>query len=314
MTPSSECDTSSALRTFIILIALSAAAFAQSPKPEWCQKLPRPAWAQYQQVPAADPWFEVHLVQPGVYAIYEPHQSEETIPWLILGDKRAVLLDTGMGIGDLRKTVEALTSLPVTVLNTHTHNDHVGSNWQFEDVRNFDLPFSRTNAAGSRTDAQAEITPGEICGALPPNFDAAAYRTKPWKVTSFIHNNDVLDLGCRKLRILSTPGHTPDALSLFDEAHGLLWTGDTFYPGTVWLYRPETDLDAYKNSLTRLAALAPKVKLILASHNQPGPDGSELVRLLAAFEQVRTKRLEGKPRGNGKVEYVFPTFSFLMKQ
>lgn len=296
------------------ILFLAVVSLAQSPKPEWCQKLPRPQWSRFPLVKPAESWFEVHLVRNGVYAIYEPHQSEETISWLILGSKRAVLLDTGMGIDDLQHTIEELTDLPITVLNTHTHNDHVGSNWQFDDVRNFDLPFTHENSSGSREDAQAEIAHGEICGNLPAGFDAPHYETKPWRISAYIHDNDLIDLGGRMLRIIATPGHTPDALSLFDEANGLLWTGDTFYPGPIWLFRPETDFVAYEHSLQRLSMLAPKVKLLLGAHNAPGPDGSELPRVLAAFQQVRAHQVKGTPRQDGKIEYVFPTFSFLMKQ
>ena len=61
----------------------------------------------------SDPWYEVYKVAPAVYAIYEPHQFEETISYLIVGDKQALLFDTGMGISDLRKVIAALTGLPL---------------------------------------------------------------------------------------------------------------------------------------------------------------------------------------------------------
>ena len=47
----------------------------------------------------------------------------------------------------------------------------------------FDPDFTRKNARGSREDAQAEITPDQICGALPKGFDAKAYATRPWTIT-----------------------------------------------------------------------------------------------------------------------------------
>ena len=54
-----------------------------SEKPPWCQKLPRPEYSKFQRIPAADTWFEVYKVAPDVSAIYEPHQFEETISYLI---------------------------------------------------------------------------------------------------------------------------------------------------------------------------------------------------------------------------------------
>jgi glyoxylase-like metal-dependent hydrolase (beta-lactamase superfamily II) len=60
-------------------------------------------------MPVNNSWFEVYEVAPAVFAIYEPHQSEETISYLIVGRKRALLFDTGMGIGDLRDVTAQLT-------------------------------------------------------------------------------------------------------------------------------------------------------------------------------------------------------------
>ena len=135
--------------------------------PEWCRPLPRPEYKSLQRVLPEDPWFEVYKVAPGIFAIYEPHQAEEVISYLIVGNKQAVLFDTGMGISDIRKVTTKLTSRPVVVLNSHTHDDHVGGNWQFTFVYGMDTDFTRTNAKGSREDAQAEIAPDQLCGELP---------------------------------------------------------------------------------------------------------------------------------------------------
>src|SRR5689334_9683384 len=70
-------------------------------RPEWCRDLPRAEYKTLDRVPSADPWFEVYLITPDVYAIYEPHQFEEVISYLILGSQRALLFDTGLGIGDI---------------------------------------------------------------------------------------------------------------------------------------------------------------------------------------------------------------------
>ena len=235
--------------------------------PDWCKALPRPEYKSLQRIPVFDPWFEVYRVAPNTMAIYEPHQSEETISYLILGKDKGLLLDTGMGISDIRKVTSELTPLPIIVVNSHTHDDHVGGNWQFPTVYSMDTEFSRTNAKGSTADAQAEIAPGEICGDLPKGFDAKTYRTKPWTIARYIHDGDTIDLGGRTLEILSTPGHTPDAICLFDRANGLLFTGDTYYPAPIWLFRPETDFDAYDASVKRLAALASEVKVEAAKRN-----------------------------------------------
>jgi glyoxylase-like metal-dependent hydrolase (beta-lactamase superfamily II) len=113
--------------------------------------------------------------------------------------------------------------------------------------------------------------------------------------------------------VIATAGHTPDSISLFDRANGLLFTGDTYYPGTVWLYRPETDLAAYGNSVRRIAALRPEVKLVLGAHNVPVAPPSVLEDLANAFEKVQAGQVLPKPAGVGKVIYQVGDISFLMR-
>lgn len=306
------------VRRFALMIVLcvvaAPVAFAQAAAiPEWCRALPRPEFKALERVTVSDSWFEVYRPARGVFAIYEPHQSEETISYLIVGEKRAVLFDTGMGIGDLKKVVAELTALPVVVLNSHTHNDHVGDNWEFSTVERMDTDFTRQNARGSRVDAQAEIAPGEICGELPKGFDAQAYATRPWKISAYIHDGERIDLGGRVLEVIATPGHTPDAISLLDRANGLLFTGDTYYPAPIWLFRPETDLDAYGASIRRLAALAPEIKVVLGAHNVPVASPAVLAQVVAAFDDVRAGKVKPTPAGDGRVIYKVGDISFLMR-
>jgi glyoxylase-like metal-dependent hydrolase (beta-lactamase superfamily II) len=297
----------------LFLSGLSPASSTEPIPPDWCRALPRPEYKTLKRVQVQDPWFEVYEVVPHVFAVYEPHQAEETISYLIVGEKQALLFDTGMGISDLRKVITELTPLPVVVLNSHTHNDHVGDNWQFETIYGMDTDFTGTNAKGSRQDAQEELGPGMICGALPKGFTSQTYATRPWKISRFLHDHDKIDLGGRTIEILSTPGHTPDAISLLDRANGLLFTGDTYYPAPIWLYRPETNLDDYVGSVKRLAALAPQLKLVLGAHNVPYAQPSILPKLVMAIEAVRTGKVRAEPQEEGKVIYNYEGISFLLR-
>jgi len=296
---------------------------------DWCKELPRPEYKCLERVLPGEPffdiykgpsgfgkreWFEVYRVAPDTFAIYEPHQSEEVISYLILGKQKVILFDTGMGIGDIRKVVENLTKLPIIVLNSHTHDDHVGGNWQFKTVYSMETKFSKENSKGSREDAQAEIAPGEICGELPRNFDAQSYATKPWHISQYIHDGDKLDLGDRVIQILATPGHTPDAITLFDHANGLLFTGDTYYPAAIWLYRPETDLDQYAASIRQLAILtqSESIKLVLGAHNIPIASPTVLPGLVQAFADFRAGKATCKPDQPGRQVCTAGKFSFLV--
>jgi glyoxylase-like metal-dependent hydrolase (beta-lactamase superfamily II) len=286
------------------------------PKPElpdWCKALPRPEYKTLQRVLPNEPWFEIYKVAPNTLAIYEPHQSEETIAYLISGTKQAILFDTGMGIGNIHGLVTRLTSRPIVILNSHTHNDHIGGNWQFPFVFGMDTAFTRNSTKGERENAQAEIGPGQICGDLPKGFDAKTYGTKPWHVSIAVHDGFKVNLGGRTVEIIATPGHTPDAICLLDRENGLLFTGDTYYPAPIWLYRPETDLDAYVASVKKIAALAPDLKLVLGAHNVPVAQPSVLPRLVAAIEAVRAGQSDIKSAGEGKALHTFDGFSFLLK-
>jgi glyoxylase-like metal-dependent hydrolase (beta-lactamase superfamily II) len=306
----------SALWTLIFLCSISTSATlaqTQTEKPDWCKPLPRPEYAQLKRLLPDDLWFEVYKVAPGTFAIYEPHQSEETISYLIVGQKQALLFDTGMGIANIHKIVSRLTSLPIVVLNSHTHDDHVGGNWQFNSIFGMDTAFTRENAKGSTADAQAEIAPGEICGSPPKGFDPKTYRTKPWHVSFFIHDGFRIKLGGRTVEVIATPGHTPDAIALLDRDNKLLFTGDTYYPAPIWLYRPETDLAAYEKSIERLAALAPDANTVLGAHNIPVASPTVLPALVQAFADLQGGKATCKPQGSGKKLCVVDNFSFLLR-
>ena len=300
---------------FVLLpfVFAAAALSAQTSIPEWCRPLPRPEYKALERISVSDPWFEVYKPAKDVFAIYEPHQSEEVISYLITGSNRALLFDTGMGISDIKKVTAELTKLPVVVLNSHTHDDHVGGNWQFDTIYGVDTAFTQSNARGSRDDAQSEVAPGEICGDLPKGFNPKDYSTRPWKITAYVHDGERIDLGGRAIEIIATPGHTPDAVSLIDRANGLLFTGDTYYPAPIWLFRPETDLDAYAASIRRLAVLAPEVKIVLGAHNIPVASPSVLGHLVTAFDEVRAGKVQPTPESPGRALYKVGEISFLMR-
>jgi glyoxylase-like metal-dependent hydrolase (beta-lactamase superfamily II) len=295
-----------------LTLAASFACVAPA-EPHWSDALPRAAWAELERVPSVDDWFEVHRLPHDVYAIYEPHQFQEVISYLILGSERALLFDTGMGLGDLEGVVAGLTDLPVTVLNSHGHFDHVGGNAEFETVLALDTPYTREAARGLPHEAvAAEVAPDALTRPLPEGVDAATWCIRPWDVSGHVEDGTHIDLGGRVLQVLVIPGHTPDSLALLDDEAGLLWTGDTFYEGPIWLFVPETDLDAYERSLERLVALAPSLTQLHPAHNTPVAEPSRLAELARAFADVRSGRVTPSPYEPGIDEYQASGFRFLL--
>jgi len=69
-------------------------------KENWWDKLPRPEWKKFQQIQTSSQWFEAYQITPTIQAIYEPGQFEEVISYLIIGKDKALLWDTGTGIGE----------------------------------------------------------------------------------------------------------------------------------------------------------------------------------------------------------------------
>ncbi len=129
----------------------------------------------------------------------------EATCYLICGKDRALLVDTANGEEDLRPVVRSITDLPVTVVNTHGHPDHIFGNQYFDHahLHPADLPMAQ-----SFIDGPFEINPKDF---------------PPFKMMQV---GDVFDLGGVKLEVVDLKGHTPGSIGLLDRKARLLYTGD----------------------------------------------------------------------------------------
>lgn len=300
--------------------ALTLLVFASSAGAEsWCDAAPAPEFAGLEKAVIEHDWFEVYATAEGVFAISEPRQYEGVTSFLIIGSKRAVLFDSGLGVARIGEVVGRLTALPVTVLNSHTHFDHVGGNREFRDVRNLDEPYSLANSRGDVSEALAAyasraLDEDHVCGALPAGVTSRKYEFPKWHVTAHVRDGERVDLGGRELEVLRTPGHTPDSICLLDRANGLLFTGDTYYSGEIYLWAPETSITEYTASIARLAALAPVLRKIFPAHGAPVAEPGRLPELQAALADISAGRVAAEPAAGNRRLFRFGHFTILMGQ
>ena len=270
-------------------------------------------------------WFEVYKVSKGTFSIHEPGHWDGAISYLIEGRNKAVLLDTGMGFGDIKKIIENLTRLEVSVVNSHTHFDHVGGNHQFEAIAVFDDDFEIENLerGWAIEELRGELSKERLFKPLPKGFNPKAYRILPSKPTRLLKHEETIDLGDRKLKVLHTPGHSPGSICLLDTKSKELFTGDTFYLSSLLANFPESDFLAYSRTADYLASLAPSISVLRPSHDdsrrQPFAESEFLVRLAKAYKSIKAEKANFSPgvcpyTGVKIWDYRFEGFSIWVKQ
>ncbi|MFJ3310013.1 MBL fold metallo-hydrolase [Streptomyces sp. NPDC086549] len=186
-----------------------------------------------------DPEIQTYAHDEHTYVLRQNKAVHYEAPFMFLlfGEERAVLIDTGATESPewfpLRRTVDELiarwlqehprSGYSLLVLHTHAHSDHVAGDGQF---------------AGR---------PGTVV--------VGADRDTAWRWFGFDrehHGAARVDLGGRVLECLATPGHHESSVTYYDPHTGWLLTGDTVYPGRLYVH----DWSAFVTTLDRLAAFA----------------------------------------------------------
>jgi len=208
--------------------------------------------------------FQVHAYTDDTFILRENKciNYEGPFIYLLFGDDMVFMQDTGArpspasGVAfPVRETVEKIIEEwsakkgrrrpHLVVTHSHAHGDHVGGDDQFAGQPN-------TTLVGTRLQ------------------DVQTY----FKIKDWPNQQVELDLGGRVLDILSIPGHEPTSIAVYDRKSKLLLTGDTVYPGRLYI----RDWPVFKASIERLASFVKthEVSAVLGTHiemtSTPGVD------------------------------------------
>jgi glyoxylase-like metal-dependent hydrolase (beta-lactamase superfamily II) len=189
-----------------------------------------------------DDYFIVETIDATTFAIGEPRYYQDNYSYLIVGAQRAVLFDAGTGNRNIVPVVRSLTTLPVTVIPSHLHFDHVGALGRFDHTALVDLPSLRKRV----DDGTLKLDRYEFLG-LADGLPAPRFAVDAW----WFPGTDI-DLGGRRLRVLHTPGHTPTSVSLYDAERHWLFAGDLIYPGRLYAFLPGASRRAYLKTTRQL--------------------------------------------------------------
>lgn len=284
---------------------------------DWFAEIPRKSYEKLEKVDVLSDWFEVYKLPHNVYAIYEPKHFQEVISFLIIGTKSSILLDTGMGISNIKEIVDQLTSGEVRVINSHCHFDHVGDNDKFFSVSiyNEENAIERLKKGYSIEELKEHTDSYLFSEGYPHGFNPNNYQILPI-IPNILNDGDIINLGNRQLKVLHTPGHSPDSIMLLDKEHRILFTGDTFYPAALYAhfdsdFYGDSNFETYLNTMKRISKLSSDLDYIYCSHNEPIVNPNILHKVVEGFEKIMKESANYKIVDEKFRQYPFEGFSII---
>jgi glyoxylase-like metal-dependent hydrolase (beta-lactamase superfamily II) len=236
-----------------------------------------------------DGYWRVEKLAPATWAIGEPASDPDNYAYLLVGKRRALLIDSGATRDhDMSRVVAGLTALPVTVVPSHLHHDHTNGRGHFRNIGLIDLPDTRGRADGNYVRLS--------------RYQYGRWSPVEFTVTQWIKPGETIDLGGRSVTILSTPGHTTSSVSIWEPAGRRLYTGDFLYPTTLYAFAPDSSLSTYVATIDRLLALLPPDTRLYGAHccrNDAPPQAPwlstrDLEDTKAAIKRIQAGELEGR--------------------
>lgn len=193
--------------------------------------------------------------------------NEEGVRFFLLtGEDKALLIDSGMQTHNAKDLAQELTDLPIFLLNTHADPDHIGSNHQFESFY---------------------MHPAESANYY--NFQKREGEMIP------VWDNDEIDLGNRKLKIIEMPGHTPGSIAVLDVDNRRIFSGDPIQDGRIFMFGPNREMNAYRHSLDRLETISDSFDKIYPSHGSYPLSPDFIPELKQKAQEIIDGEQKGQP-------------------
>jgi len=220
----------------------------------------------------------LHTLGPQTWLIEEEAPECNVYMYLLAGEQRALLIDSGYGTIPLDTIAASLTELPVTVLCTHGHFDHIGGIGFF--------PCALMHRADRQVYQQHRL---ELRNIAPHCMAPEAPLELQWFGSAFS-----LDLGNRILEIIPVPGHTGGCIAVLDSRYRQLFTGDTCCKGAILLnFDHSGDLAVYRESVASILKLRDRFDTTWPAHHQK-PVGLDIpMQFLEAADLILKGQLQG---------------------
>lgn len=189
--------------------------------------------------------------------VFEIDEFDCASVFVIVGEERALVLDTGTGIGDLRWVIEnRITDKPYDVVLTHNHADHIGGAGFFDEVWIHEADYDWTDLPlpltleGRKSYAKLIADRENKYYSYDAERDILEWPKPP--VKHILNDKQVFDLGGRKVTVYHCPGHTPGECAVIDDKSRILFIGDACNRN---LLIPADEMERAKAGLERLLAL-----------------------------------------------------------
>lgn len=247
-------------------------------------------------------WFTVEKIDAQTFAISEYKHWEETHCYLLCGIEKAVLIDTGLGVANIKEVVNNLTKLSVTAITTHAHWDHIGGHKYFP---NFAVHEDEVTWISEQFPIPLQVVKKNLtlkpCD-FPADFRLEDYQIFKGNPSSVLRDGDILDLGDRTLQVIHTPGHSPGHCCFYEQDRRWLYSGDLIYQGCLDAFYPTTDPKQFRQSVRKVQQL--DINRILPAHHQLTIPVNIVNQIATAFDSLE----DSKQLRQGKGIFDFGDF------